>query len=88
MLQGEKITEDSPPISRSVMQKMAAAYYRANTQQSYLRRLLIVVIFVVAGRAGEMALTFWALLQWNFVTNNLYFNWSQSKTSKQKGVGA
>jgi hypothetical protein len=84
---GEKITDSPPPTGRDIIAAMALAYFSCGTQEAMLRRLLIVLIFLVAGRAGEVAASTWNLLSWDHTLKNLYFNWSQPKTSKQKGIG-
>ena len=68
------------------MKLICKAYYLANSEQSLFRRFVILLIFLACGRAGEVALTFWSLITWNYITKNIFFNWSQTKTSKQKGV--
>lgn len=85
--EGEKITESPPPIGRAVVSAVALAYFLEGGQEALLRRLVIVLLFLVCGRCGEAATASWALCHWCPIYGNLYFDWSQSKTGKQKGLG-
>jgi hypothetical protein len=42
--------------------------------------------FLASGRAWEAATATWNLSSWDCILNNLYFDWSQSKSGKQKGI--
>lgn len=84
---GDIIRDSPPPIGREDGVKLICkSYFLANTDQSLFRRFVILLIYLACGRAGEVALTFWSLISWNYTIKNVYFNWSQSKTSKQKGI--
>lgn len=69
-----------------MVREVAMAYLQHGTPDSMYRRLLIVLTFLCCGRAGEAGTATWNLTQWNFILQCIHFEWSQLKTSKQKGV--
>ena len=85
--EGTKITGNPPVIGRNDIHKIASAYFLHGTPESLLRRLVICLIYVVCGRCGEAATANWSLTHWCPIYSNLYFDWSQSKNVKQKGIG-
>ena len=68
------------------MKKVAMSYLAHNSADAIYRRFSLVMIFLASGRAGEAATATWNLSSSDSVLENLYFDWSQSKTSKQKGI--
>ena len=52
-----------------------------------LASICLVVLWLVSGRAGEIATTSWNLARWIKKYGFLFLDWSQIKTGKQKGVG-
>jgi hypothetical protein len=69
------------------MLAIGLALCRANLPDAILRRFVLSTLWLVAGRAGEVATTSWKLARWDYTYEYLYLDWSQSKTMKQKGVG-
>jgi hypothetical protein len=68
------------------MKSVGMSYLAHNTADAIYRRFCLVLIFLASGRAGEAATATWNLTSWDAVLENLYFDWSQSKSSKQKGI--
>jgi hypothetical protein len=90
---GEKITNSATAIGRTVVMAICAAYFLAAMegslfQEALYRRFLVVLIFVVCGRSGEAVTLSWSLITWDAELRTVYFNWSQIKTGKQKGLQA
>lgn len=56
------------------------------TATAILRRFLLAILWYAIGRVAEVVTTTWHLTRWEGSTNMLFFNWSQIKTGKQKGV--
>lgn len=83
---GDPVTTSPPPVARSTVCAACLAYFLVGTQEALLRRLIIAMIFVVAGRGGEAAANTWNLCTWDYTLNCLYFAWQQPKTLKQKGI--
>lgn len=69
-----------------MMKNLGMSYLAHNTADAIYRRFCLVLIFLASGRAGEAATATWNLTSWDTVLENLYFDWSQSKSSKQKGI--
>ena len=69
------------------MLAIGLALCRANLPDAILRRFVLSTLWLVAGRAGEVATTTWKLARWDHTYDYLYLDWSMSKTLKQKGVG-
>ena len=84
--EGEKISTKAPAVGRDMMRKVAHSYLAHNTTDAIYRRFSLVMIFLACGRAGEAATATWNLTSWDFILESLYFDWSQSKSSKQKGI--
>jgi hypothetical protein len=84
--EGEKISVKAPAVGRDMMRRVALSYLAHNTTDAIYRRFSLVMIFLACGRAGEAATATWNLTSWDSVLENLYFDWSQSKSSKQKGI--
>lgn len=84
--EGEKISNKAPPVGREMMRKVAMSYLAHNSADAIYRRFSLVLIFLASGRAGEAATATWNLSSWDSILENLYFDWSQSKSSKQKGI--
>ena len=76
----------APAVGRDMMRKVALSYLAHNTADAIYRRFSLVMIFLASGRAGEAATATWNLTSWDSVLENLYFDSSQSKSSKQKGI--
>jgi hypothetical protein len=68
------------------MRKVAMSYLAHNSADAIYRRFSLVMVFLASGRAGEAATATWNLTSWDSILENLYFDWSQSKSSKQKGI--
>ena len=73
-------------MGREMMKKVPMSYLTHNSANAIYRRFSLAMIFLASGRAGEAATATWNLSSWDGVLENLYFDWSQSKTSKQKGI--
>jgi hypothetical protein len=84
--EGEKISNKAPAVGREMLRKVAATYLEHNTAEAIYRRFTLVMTFLASGRAGEAATATWNLSSWDCILNNLYFDWSQSKSGKQKGI--
>lgn len=69
-----------------MMKKIAQSYLAHNTADSIYRRFSLVMTFLASGRAGEAGSATWNLASWDDILQNLYFDWSQSKSGKQKGI--
>ena len=82
----QKLTDSPPSLARRIMILVGMAYISAGTQESLLRRLILVLVYMVCGRAGEVATTTWKLVVWDYTLGMLYFDWSMPKTGKQKGI--
>ena len=68
------------------MKKIAQSYLAHNTADAIYRRFSLVLIFLASGRAGEAGSAMWNLASLDDILQNLYFDWSQSKSGKQKGI--
>jgi hypothetical protein len=86
MDEGEKISNKAPPVGRQMMRLVAMSYLAHNSADAIYRRFSLVLIFLASGRAGEAATATWNLTSWDSILESLYFDWSQSKSSKQKGI--
>ena len=84
--EGDQITSKAPAVGRSLVGVIATALLGHNTEDAMYRRFLICLTFLVSGRSGESGTATWALTSWDHILNNVSFEWSQSKTGKQKGV--
>ena len=84
--EGELITTKAPAVGRSMVKAIAASLLGRNTEDAMYRRFLICLTFLVSGRSGESGTATWNLTTWDHILKNMTFDWSQSKTSKQKGV--
>ena len=69
-----------------MLQKVAQAYLSHNIADAIYWRFSLVMIFLASGRAGEAGSATWNLVSWDDILGNLYFDWSQSKSGKQKGI--
>jgi hypothetical protein len=84
---GDPITKSAPQLSREVFANIALSYFAIGTLEALIRRLIVALLFLVGGRAGETAVTTWNLTSWDDILQILHFDWSQPKTGKQKGIG-
>ena len=84
--EGELITTKAPAVGRSMVKAIASSLFGHNTEDAMYRRVLICLTFLVSGRSGESGTATWNLTTWDHIMRNVSFDWSQSKTSKQKGV--
>ena len=84
--EGEQITTKAPAVGRSVVNAIATSLISHNTEDAMYRRFLICLTFLVSGRSGESGTATWNLTTWDHILSNVSFEWSQSKTGKQKGV--
>ena len=84
---GDKIGGDVPDISRKVLYDVCAAYLEAGDIGAVERRFVLALLWSGCGRVGEVVLTNLSdLAEWDYTAGLLHLNWSQIKTSKQKGL--
>ena len=84
--EGDLITTKAPAVGRSMVKAIATSLFSHNTEDAMYRRFLVCLTFLVSGRSGESGTATWNLTSWDHIVKNVSFDWSQSKTSKQKGV--
>ena len=82
----EKIEKEAPPIARRIFRDVCSALFSLGTKDAAYRRFVLVLMWYAVGRTAEAALASWNLTRWDFTFNMLFFEWSQKKTLKQKGI--
>jgi hypothetical protein len=86
IVKGDPIKEQATPIPRIAVQDMGFQLFRIGTADAALRRAIIVITYLAAGRGGEAATTTWDLVRWDYDYGVAEFTWSQEKTGKQKPI--
>lgn len=56
------------------------------SKSAIYRRFLLATLWHAIGRVAEAVFSSWSLTRWDYTLGMLFFNWSQIKTAKQKGV--
>ena len=82
--QGDPIKDQATPIPRIAVQDMGYQLFRTGTADAALRRAIIVITYLAAGRGGEASTVTWDLVRWDYDYQVVVFTWSQQKTGKQK----
>ena len=53
-----------------------------NTHTGYIQRLVFILLLLVVGRTGEVALSSWKTAYWDFETESLCFDWTLLKNAR------
>ena len=77
---GQNTSDQSKPIGRVILKKMCHTLMLVGDMESMKRRSAMLTTFLAVGRAGEVALSSWNSVSWDYEQNNLIMDWKELKT--------
>ena len=79
---GVPIYKKSKAIGRHLLEKIVDKLLRTDSIESHEAILVLVLTFLAAGRGGEVAMSTFYGIDWDFETETMLSDWAESKTTQ------